>query len=104
MSNIKEFIEAVDANRRGERITFKVSHRELRDFFTLSLGIPQYRDDRLTIELDQEDLDYLYNKYFPQLEGEIAKEREIKIRRKQEEVHRKAKELEKLTRELNEIR
>ena len=102
MSNIKEFIEAVDANRRGERITFRVSHRAL--FLTCGAWMPMHIDDSLTIKLDQEDLDYLYNKYFPQLEGEIAKEREIKIKRKQEEVHKKAKELEKLTRELNEIR
>lgn len=101
MSNIKEFIEAVDANRRGERITFRVSHRAL--FLTRGAWMPMHIDDSLTIKLDQEDLDYLYNKYFPQLEGEIAKEREIKIKRKQEEVHKKAKELEKLTKELKEI-
>ena len=50
--------------------------------------------------LDDEDIEYLYQKYRSRVEGEIREEKERKRKEKQDLLHRKIEELNKLKEEI----
>lgn len=105
MKRVKEFIEAVDReDKENHNKVFTVTFENIftspgiwcRDFF--------HRFDSKVLTLDEEDIQYLYNKYKPLYEEDIS-QRNIKIKKeKLEDISRKAKEINKLSAEIDSIK
>lgn len=97
--NLIDFIEAYQ--NRNTEFSYNVFtlHYTPRDKNPSSWFFPPLgtRMDRTTINLDEEDLKYLYDKYFPEYEKNI-KERNNEIK------ERKLKEIKELEEQLNRLK
>lgn len=109
MKRVKEFIEAVDREDKENHnkvftVTFENKYvPKTYEFYYPVLGFYN-RIDSKVLTLDEEDIEYLYNKYKPLYEEDIS-QRDIKIKKeKLEDISRKAKEINKLSAEIDSIK
>ena len=93
-----DFIEAYQSRNTEYNYNVFTLHYTTRDKNELRF-IPFFgtRLDRTTINLDEEDLKYLYDKYFPEYEKHI-------IERNNEIKERKLKEIKELEEQLNKLK
>lgn len=94
-----QFIE--DYKNRDEKFqynifTINVTRRYRDTFIFPTLG---YRDDYPTIKLDEEDLKYLYTKYYLEYKKNIEEKDKEVIERKRKEIKELEKQLNKLKNE-----
>ena len=102
MKKVKEFIEAVDKEDKEDHtkvftVTFE-SKYVTKDFSFYWPALGYYnRTDHTVLTLEEEDIQYLYNKY-KHLYKEDVSYRNIKVQKeKLEDISRKAKEINKLS-------
>ncbi|MFT6125911.1 MAG: hypothetical protein ACJAVA_000353 [Flavobacteriaceae bacterium] len=105
MRKVKEFVEAVDMKNKEDHIkVFTVTFENLVVSPGLWLRDHFHRFDSKVLTLDEQDIQYLYNKYKPLYEEDIS-QRNIKIQKeKLEDIGRKAKEINKLSAQIDSIK
>ena len=104
MKKVKEFIEAVDKENKEDHIkVFTLTFENL--FMSPGLWLRDLqRFDNKVLTLDEQDIQYLYNKYKGLYEVDIS-QRNIKIQKeKLEDISRKTKEIIKLSAEIESIK
>lgn len=90
----KRFVEAAE-DKSNHKFGITVERVYKRDFL-----VPYHNFVYSEFNLDDEDIEYLYQKYRSRAEVEIEEEKERKRKQKQEELHRKIEELNKLKEEI----
>lgn len=109
MKKVKEFIEAIDkepskSHKKIFRVTFEDKFEPECGTYLYPIIGYYHRQDKKVLELDEEDLSYLYNKYKPFYPTELS---EIELKEKKEKIDtisRKVKEINKLSSEIDELK
>lgn len=91
----KKFIEAAE-----DSSNYKFGITVERVYKGSGIWVPYHNFIYNEFILDDEDIEYLYNKYRSRVEGEIKEEKERQRKQKQDLLHRKIEELNKLKEEI----
>jgi hypothetical protein len=82
---------------------FRLYHtRNINDGMYRVIGGYEYRG-HLTLQLDMEDLEYLYNKYYPKVEEELKEEAEKEVKALKEKEANIRKDLEDTLKKIREV-